>query len=70
MKKVKQVSPYENILLKFFTKIGKLPLLEYREAFRELRQKLFPINEKSLITEDILGYIDYKEWIEGKINGH
>jgi hypothetical protein len=67
VKKVKQVQPYEDVLLKFFIKIGKLPLLEYQEAFTDLKLLLFPIDGDELIPTNVLGFIDYKEWIANKL---
>jgi hypothetical protein len=67
MKKVKQVQPFEEVLLKFFIKIGRIPLLEYKEAFAGLKHQLFPENGESLVPEDVTGYIDYREWIDGKL---
>ncbi|HMQ48269.1 MAG TPA: hypothetical protein PKA00_12715 [Saprospiraceae bacterium] len=64
VKKVKRVQPYEEILLKFFAKLGRLPLLEYKTAFQQLEQTLFPAHGESLIPADTLNYIDYKTWIK------
>jgi hypothetical protein len=66
MKKVKDIQPYENILLKFFIRIAKVPLFEYKEAFVELKEALFPENRPSLIPDDAQGYIDYSAWINEK----
>lgn len=66
MKKIKNIQPYENVLLKFFIKIARLPILDYKEAFAELKQKLFPENQPSLISEDAQGYIDYHAWVSEK----
>lgn len=68
LKKVKEVQPFEKILMRFFIKIGRLPLLEYRTSFRELKEQLFPEESDPLIPQDILRYIDYREWIDGKLN--
>ena len=68
MKKIREVQPYEDVLLKFFIRIGRLPLLEYKEAFAELKERLFPNQAEPLIPEGIRGYIDYEEWILGKMN--
>lgn len=68
LKKVKEVQPFEKILMRFFIKIGRLPLLEHRSAFLELKEQLFPDNGEYLISEDVLGYIDYRGWIDGKLN--
>ncbi|MEX0288553.1 MAG: hypothetical protein AB3N14_05540 [Flavobacteriaceae bacterium] len=67
MNKVKQLLPYERILLNFFIRIGKLPLLEHKDAFIKLRKKLYPIDTDSLIPQETSGYIDYKVWIERQL---
>lgn len=69
LKKVKDVQPFEKVLLRFFSKIGKLPLSEYKSAFRVLQQRLFPPNEPAMIPDETLGYIDYREWIDLKLKG-
>lgn len=66
LKKVKQIEPFEKILLTFFIKVARLPLFEYKKAFIELKFKLFS-DEEPLIPKNMLGYIDYLEWIDGKI---
>ena len=68
MNKVKELLPYEKILLKFFIRIGKLPLLEHREAFLKLQRQLFPEGAQSLVPEDVIGYIDYNDWIDRQLN--
>ncbi len=67
MKKVKETQPFEEALLRFFIRIGRIPLLEYREAFRELKKELFPEEGESLVPIEIVGYIDYKAWIEERV---
>ena len=67
MKKVKQAQPFEDVLLKFFVKVGRLPVLEYKAAFAELAQQLFPDDAEPLIPADMLGYIDYREWVDRKL---
>ena len=67
MNKVKQLLPYEKILLNFFIRIGKLPLLEHKDAFIRLKEKLYPEHADSLIPPETSGYIDYKVWIERQL---
>lgn len=69
MKKIKEVQPYENILLKFFIKMGNLPLLEYPQAFVTLKNQLWPEGKKPLVPDDVLQSLDYREWIDGKLKG-
>ena len=64
LKKVKEIQPYEVILLQFFIKIGRLPFAEYTLAFQELKQLLFPSNGEVIIPDRVLDSIDYREWID------
>lgn len=66
MKKIKQVQPFEQILLTFFSKMGQTPRFEQKDRFRELQQQLFP-GGNPIIPETIFDYIDYKKWIEEKL---
>jgi hypothetical protein len=66
LKKLKQVQPFEQILLSFFSKIGQVPKYEQKDQFRQLQQQLFsPGNE--MLPASVLDYIDYKKWIEDKL---
>lgn len=67
LKKVKEVQRFEQLLLKFFIKLSKLPKFEHKNAFIELGNQLFPKNSSSLIPQTTLNYIDYKTWINGKV---
>ena len=70
MNKVKQLLPYEKILLNFFIRIGRLPLLEHKDAFLKLREKLYPAHLEPLIPPETSGYIDYKVWIDRQLKVH
>ena len=65
MKKQREVQPFERILLSFFAKLGRIPVGEYRAAFRELQGQLFPERGEALVPGH-LDYIDYGEWIGGR----
>lgn len=67
MKKVKELQPYEEILLRFFVKIGKVPLLEYKVAFIRLKEELFPKDSEPIVPAEAAGYIDYRAWIERQL---
>ena len=67
MNKVKEIMPYEEILLKFFIRIGKLPLLDYKAAFHNLKKQLYPPDADPLIPSDVIGYIDYRAWINRQL---
>jgi hypothetical protein len=64
MNKVKQLLPYEKVLLRFFIRIPRLQSSEYNDAFLGLRRTLFPESTDPLIPQDVIGYIDYKAWID------
>jgi hypothetical protein len=66
-KKVRFTHAYTGILLKFFTRMGRLPVMEYKQAYRDLKEILYPQNGEALIPENIKDYIDFREWIETKI---
>ena len=55
---------FHEILLKFFAKISKSPISEYRGQFVELKSVLFPVEGEPLIKARSLDYVEYKEWIE------
>ena len=40
--------------------MGRLPLLEYKEAFHELKKDLFPKPNETIIPSDARGYINYR----------
>lgn len=68
LKKVEGIRPFEKILLNFFIKIDAIPLLEYKKQFKELRGQLFPEKGEDMIPAEVLDYINYKTWIDEKIN--
>jgi hypothetical protein len=67
MKKVRGIQTHEKMLLAFFIKAGRLPLSDLPEVFRELRDKLFPVDGEPLVPETFFGFIDFRAWIEGKL---
>lgn len=63
MKKLRAVTEFENLFLKFFVKVGKVPESEYPQLRKELGAKLFPPSGESLIPTQLQGYIDYEAWV-------
>ena len=63
LKKTKEVQPYEKVLLQFFSKMGKAPILEWKDRFKELEQQLFAENDGTAGNAILGGYIDYHSWI-------
>lgn len=68
LRKTEGIRPFEQILLDFFISIDSVPLLEYRGKFSTLRDQLFPKKGTAMIPAEVLDYINYKAWIEQKIN--
>lgn len=68
LRKGRTIEPYENILLGFFSRIGKAPLLEYNKEFKNLQTQLFPESGETVVPENILDYIDYRLWLSKKVN--
>ena len=66
LKKQKDVEPYETLLLRFFSKMGRTGSLDRKTRFRELRAQMFPEDKADLIPDTAFGYIDYKAWIEAR----
>ena len=66
LKKVKQMRSFEQTLLNFFSKVGQTPKFEHKDRFKELQQQLFFTNAEQ-VPANVLDYIDYKSWIEGKL---
>ena len=63
LKKQRAVAEHESILLKFFSSIAQAPVMEYRDRFRSLRERLFPKSGEPLVPKS-LDYLDYKAWID------
>lgn len=66
VKKVKDIEPYEEVLLRHFSKIGKAPLLEFKPILKSLEEELFPVEEESMVVEDVLDYVNYELWLKGQ----
>ncbi|MBI5917147.1 MAG: hypothetical protein HY842_17385 [Bacteroidetes bacterium] len=62
-KKSGQIEPFEQELLHFFTKIGQLPLREYKPLYRDLKSKLFPEDADTLVPEEALRMMDLRRWL-------
>ncbi|MBQ0735809.1 hypothetical protein [Aquimarina celericrescens] len=63
LKKQKNIVVYERMLFKFLSKTVELSPVQKRSAFIELQKELviYPF------PEDVLGYVDFNEWINGRI---
>ena len=63
MKKQQKIQPFEQVILKFFSKISNAPKGDYSLHFQQLEIALFD-KKLPLIDANILDYLDIKEWIE------
>ncbi|WP_109851166.1 hypothetical protein [Aquimarina sp. AU58] len=59
LKKQKNIVFYEKIVLKFLSKTVEYDVIEKRKAFAVLKEQL----EEHPIPNHILGYVDFKEWM-------
>lgn len=64
MKKVKEVKPYEKILLQFFSRMGKVPEYEWKDNFRKLGRDLQACEE---FEKDFDLLINYQGWIQKNV---
>lgn len=62
LKKKKESYAFEQVLLRFFSRISNTPKGEYKAMFEELQQQLFE-SEPALVTAEHLDYLDLKTWI-------
>lgn len=67
LKKIKTIQTFEKVILRFFTIIIRKPDSEYRNAFVELRELLFPSGKAPIVSDAALDYIDYRSWIDWHI---
>jgi len=62
-RKQDEVKPHERILLQFFSRMGRLPIYDWADAFHDLEMQLYPQGKEALVPEAVAGYIDYRKWI-------
>ncbi|MCB0835264.1 MAG: hypothetical protein KDD99_01280, partial [Bacteroidetes bacterium] len=67
LKKTGKIEPYEKELLRFFSKISKIPYAEFKDEFISLKDRLFPSEKESLISHSTSDYINFERWIEKNI---
>ena len=61
MRKVKEVKPYEKVLLQFFSRMGRVADFEWKENFLKLKKDLAALED---FTNDFDLLINYNWWIE------
>ncbi len=64
--KVGNITEGQQVLLRFFIKIGQAFPYQYKDLFTELHGQLFPHDAPSVLAPSALDFIDYKTWIEEK----
>ena len=67
IRKGRRLKSHEDVLLRFFSAIGRAPLLDYPERFLQLREELFPKGSETIIPQEELDYVNISSWIDGKI---
>ncbi|MBV6646094.1 MAG: hypothetical protein KI790_11635 [Cyclobacteriaceae bacterium] len=68
LKKYDRLADHEVVLLKFFSRIGKAPILEHKRLFMELNERLFEHENVENIPNEILDYLRLKPWLERKLS--
>ncbi len=66
LKKQKGIEPYEKVMLQFFSRIGQTPVLQHTSLYQKLYEQLFPEAGESLISAEVLDYIDFRKWLQDK----
>lgn len=66
LKKKRNLYPYEQILLKFFSKASTTPEEEHNKLLKELKVNLFK-EDNNQNMETALDYLDFKYWLEKRI---
>ncbi len=66
IKKHSTLHTYEDVLLKMFAKLSNTPPGTYRKLYRDVYEELFAADSNSAIPDEVLDYINYKEWLEVK----
>lgn len=67
IKKHSTMQPYEDALLKLFSKISNTPQTMHRRLYKEWYRELFPEVAPAAVPGGVMDYIDYKQWLEKKI---
>ena len=45
----------------------RTPDYEIKTVFKKLQEQLFPENQEALVNTSVLDYIDFKDWINGRL---
>ncbi len=65
LSKRRNINSYEKLLLNLFIRIARSPETELRTIFRGCYKKL--MEEKNVIPSDVIDYVDFYRWMEGKM---
>jgi hypothetical protein len=63
LKKKRELRPFENVLLRFFSRISLAHPENYTGLFQQLQHDLFSSSDKTEI-ENALDYLNFQKWIE------
>jgi len=66
--KSKASHPFYSILLRFFSKIGRAPVLEHQKYFLDLLENFKILEQTGEFPTADLDYVNYKSWAESKVS--
>ncbi len=66
IKKHSTLHTYEDVLLKMFAKLSNTPPGTHRKLYRDVYEELFTADSQPAVPDEVLDYINYKEWLEVK----
>lgn len=67
IKKHRALLEYEQLLLRSFVKLSKLPKYDQKSELQTLQESLFPNGSESVIPTQLLTYIDYRGWLNAHL---
>ncbi len=59
--------PFYDLLLKFFSRIGKAPVFEHGQHFSDLMYEFEKLEEAGKFPSADLDYVDYRSWVQSKV---
>jgi tetratricopeptide (TPR) repeat protein len=67
LKKVGADQQWQKLILKYFSKLRKTPEYELKEVFATIYNQFFPEGGEVLLSSEVLDYIDFQHWLEGRM---
>ncbi len=68
LKKHNLSAAFYELLLRFFSRIGKAPVFEHKQYFTDLLQRFVQLEEENSFPSADLDYVNYKSWVFSKIS--